>query len=62
MCIVILCYLICDVINFEIKLTEAATEVFCQKSVRNNFAKFKGKHLGQSLFFNKVEGLSLQLY
>ena len=27
-----------------------------------NFAKFTGKHLCQSLFFNKVAGLSLQLY
>ena len=29
-------------------------EVFCKKSVLRNFAKFKGKHLYQSLFFNKV--------
>ena len=27
-----------------------------------NFAKFMEKHLCQSLFFNKVAGLSLQLY
>ena len=29
-------------------------EVFCKKEVLENFAKFKGKHLGQSLFFNEV--------
>ena len=39
-------------------------EVFCEKGVLQNFAKFTGKHLRQSLFFNKVAGLrpSLQLY
>ena len=30
-------------------------EVFCEKGVLRNFAKFIGKHLCQSLFFNKVE-------
>ena len=29
-------------------------EVFCQKGVLENVAKFTGKHLSQSLFFNKV--------
>ena len=29
-------------------------EVFCKKAVLRNFAKFTGKHLCQSLFFNKV--------
>ena len=33
-----------------------------RKGVLRNFAKFTGKHLGQSLFFNKVADLSLQLY
>ena len=28
-------------------------EVFCKKDVLKNFAKFLGKHLCQSLFFNK---------
>ena len=28
----------------------------------SNFSKFTGKHLCQGLFFNKVAGLSLQLY
>ena len=31
-------------------------EVFCKKGVLKNFAKFTGKHLCQSLFFNKVAG------
>ena len=29
-------------------------EVFCKKGVRKKFAKFTGKHLCQSLFFDKV--------
>ena len=32
----------------------SCTEVFYQKGVFRNFAKFKGKHLSQSLFFNKA--------
>ena len=37
---------------------EAATGgVLSKKGVLNNFAKFIGKHLCQSLFFNKVKGL-----
>ena len=32
-------------------------EVFRRKGVLRNFAKFTGKHLCQSLFFNKVAGL-----
>ena len=32
------------------------TEVFCKKGVLKNFAKFTGKHLYRSLFFNKVGG------
>ena len=32
-------------------------EVFCKKDVLKNFAKFTGKQLFQSLFFNKVAGL-----
>ena len=30
--------------------------VFCKKGVLRNFAEFIGKHLCQSLFFNKVSG------
>ena len=33
-------------------------EVFCKKGVLRNFAKFTGKHLCQSFFFNKVAGLT----
>ena len=33
-------------------------DLFCKKGVLRNFAKFTGKHLCQSLFFNKVTGLS----
>ena len=32
-------------------------EVFCRKGLLRNFATFTGKHLCQSLFFNKVAGL-----
>ena len=32
-------------------------EVFCKKGVHRNFAKFTGRHLCQSLFFDKVAGL-----
>ena len=32
-------------------------EVFCKKGVLRELAKFTGKHLCQSLFFNKVTGL-----
>ena len=32
-------------------------EVFCKKGVLRNFAKFTGKHLLQSLFFDKDAGL-----
>ena len=37
-------------------------EVFCKKVVLRNLTKFKGKHLCQSLFFNKVADLGLQLH
>ena len=36
-------------------------EVFCKKGVLRNFAKFTGKHLCQSLSFNKVADLWLLL-
>ena len=32
-------------------------EVLCKKGVLSNFAKFTGKHMSPSLFFNKVAGL-----
>ena len=32
--------------------------VLCKKGVLRNFAKFTGKNLSQSLFFNKVAGVA----
>ena len=46
--------------NFKFKLTtprSSRPEVFCKKAVLRNLTKFTGKHLFQSLFFNKVAGL-----
>ena len=37
-------------------------EMFCKKCVLRNFTKFTGKHLPQSLFFNKVAGLRRELF
>ena len=37
-------------------------EVFCDKGALKNFLKFKGEHLRQNLFFNKVAGLKLEFY
>ena len=34
-------------------------QVFCKKGILRNFAKFTGKHLCQSHFFNKIAGLRL---
>ena len=43
--------------------TEAAARKYSvKKSVLEIFAKFIGKHLCQSIFFDKFAGLSLQLY
>ena len=42
------------------KSLSSRQEVFCEKSVLRNFTKFAGKHLCQSLFFNKVAGLRPQ--
>ena len=36
-----------------------ASEMFCKKSVSENFAKFTRKHLRQCLHFSKVAGLQL---
>ena len=36
--------------------------VFCRRGVLRNCAKFTCKHLCQSLFFNKMQALGLQLY
>ena len=39
------------------EVTEAVARRCSVKEVLRNFAKFTGKHLCQSLFFNKVAGL-----
>ena len=44
---------------FSIISRSSRPEVFCKKGVLRNVTKFTGKHLCQSLFFNKVAGLDL---
>ena len=39
-----------------IDIRSTRPEVFCKKGFLRNFAKFTGKNLCQSLFFNKVAG------
>ena len=43
----------------EIMFKSRHPEMLCKKGVLRNFTKFPGKHLCQSLFFNKVLGLQL---
>ena len=38
------------------KYRSSLPEVFCEKGMLRNFAKFTGKHLCPSLFFNKAAG------
>ena len=45
----------------ELFCNNSRPEVFSKKGVLKNFTKFTGKHLRQSLFFNKVASLRLQL-
>ena len=40
----------------------SSPEAFCEGCVLRNFTKFIGRHLCQSLFFNKVAGPGPQLY
>ena len=42
------------------KIRSSHPEAFCKKGVHSNFAKFKVKHMCQSLLFNKVAGLRLR--
>ena len=53
---------ILDTLSLQ-KITFRSSHRRCsvRKDVLKNFAKLTGKHLCQSLFFNKVVGLSLQL-
>ena len=39
------------------KFRSSRPEVLCKKGVPRNFEKFTGKHLCQSVFFDKVAGL-----
>ena len=45
-----------------LKLRSCRLELFCKKGVLKNLAKFKEKHLYQSLFFNTVAGLTHKTY
>ena len=44
-------------LRIQKQLSHSCPDVFCKKRVLWNFAKFTGKCLCQSLFFNKVAGL-----
>ena len=44
---------------FSIRTEAAIRGVLCKKDVLRNFTKFTGKHLCQSLFFNKVRPATL---
>ena len=45
-------------IRFYLRYSNSRPEVFCTKGVLRNFTKLTGKHLCQSLFFNKAAGFS----
>ena len=47
------------ILALHIYLQKQPSEVFYKKGILKIFAKFTGKHLRQSLFFNKVGDLSL---
>ena len=47
---------------FQIRPWKQPPDVIYKKSIFKNSSKFTAKHLFQSLFFNKVAGLILQLY
>ena len=42
--------------SYVVNCRGSCLEVFHKEGVLRNFAKFTGKHLCQSLFFNKVAG------
>ena len=44
------------------KVRSIRPEVSCKKVVLRNFIKFTGKHLCQSLFFDKVAGLRYRCF
>ena len=50
-----------DIMTSDLKISgirSSRPELFCKKGVLGNFAKLTEKHLCQSLFFNKVTGLT----
>ena len=47
----------CSSNGISLKHEKQPPEVFYKKGVLTNFAKFPGKYLCHSLFFNKVAGL-----
>ena len=49
-------YKICKSLRHSRIRRSSRPDVFCEKVVLRNFAKFTGKHLCQSLSFNKVAG------
>ena len=44
----------------QIKIRSSLSQMYFKMGVLKNFAIFTGKHLCQSLFFNKVAGLKPQ--
>ena len=51
---------LCNLYSYEVHTFlsgSSCPEVFCKEGGLRNFAKFTGKHLCQSLSFNKVAGL-----
>ena len=48
---------VCNSILRKQLVPKQPPEVFCKKSILRNFAKFTGKHLCESLYFNKFAGL-----
>ena len=51
----VVCNLLRHLFFFK-KIRSSRPDMFSEKVVLRNFAKFTGKHLFQSLFFNKVAG------
>ena len=47
----------CILLSCHVRVRSSRQEVFCKKGALRNSTKFIGKHLCQSLFFNKVAGL-----
>ena len=47
---------------FALNTRSSWRKVLCKKDVLKNFAKFKGRHLCQSLFFNKVAGWGISIF